>query len=168
MLEGGDRADSTHWPSCKSLFYGPCNDPPASNLHSVALQIEPAASGSRRGMVEWGLGGGGLRMVARGSGRLENTHRVTMHSPTHTHKQPHAAMFAFIKMHAFSHPIYLNPDFLCKGRRKRRRVVFLHRSKLARSNCAQWYVVRDGRFPMHTLIALIALAFYIIYSESDC
>ena len=61
VLEGGDRADSTHWPSCKSLFYGPCNDPPAGNLHSVALQIEPAASGSRRG--ERGGGSGWLQEV---------------------------------------------------------------------------------------------------------
>lgn len=68
-------------------------------------------------------------------------------------------------MHAFSHPIYLNPDFLCKGHRKRRRVVFLRRSKLARSNCAQWYAVKDRCFLMQTLIALIALAFYIIYSK---
>lgn len=79
VLEGGDRADSTHWPSCKSLFYGPCNDPPAGNLHSVALQIEPAASGSRHG------GGGALMIVAGGSGKLENTHCVTMYQPTHTH-----------------------------------------------------------------------------------
>lgn len=39
--------DSAHWPSRKSLFYGPHNDPPASNLRSVALQIGPVASGSQ-------------------------------------------------------------------------------------------------------------------------
>ncbi len=105
---------------------------------------------------------GGLRKVAGGSGRLENTHRVTIHSLTHTDKQTHAAaMFTFIKMHAFSHPIYLNLDFLCKGHRKRRRVVFLPHSKLARSNCAQYYVVKNRRFLMQTLIALIAIAFYM-------
>lgn len=114
----GVRADSTHWPSCKSLFYGPCNDPPASNLHSVALQIEPAASGSRCGGAQYGW----RRQWETG----KHTHCATTNSPTHTFapEQTHPAMFPFIKMHAFSHPIYLNPNFLCKGHRKRRRLVF--------------------------------------------
>lgn len=76
----GDRADSTHWPSCKSLFYGPCNDPPAGNLHSVALQIEPAASGSWHG---WG-GAGWLQEVA-GDAETHIAWPCT-HSPTHTRR----------------------------------------------------------------------------------
>lgn len=125
VLEWEDCADSTHWLSCKSLFYSPCNDPLAGSLHSVALQIEPAASGSRNGA------GGGAPLGCR---RCWETGK-------HTHTQ--AVMFASIKMHAFSHPIYHDPDFLCKGHRKHRRGVFLPRSKLARSSCAQWYAIKD-------------------------
>lgn len=97
VLEGGECADSTHRSSCKSLFYGPCNDPPVGNLHSVALQIEPAASCAE---MRW-RGAGGSR-------EPENAHthifqaRVIGPDPLKKRKEKKKS---FIHMHVFSHPI---------------------------------------------------------------
>lgn len=124
VLEGGDCADSTHRSSCKSLFYGPCNDPPVGNLHPVALQIEPAASGAK---MRWR---GALCLVAGDSRGPENTH-----TNTHTHTPKPSDLLrppsvtnktsfylpVLYKCMFFSHPIYQNSYFLRKRSQKMQR-----------------------------------------------
>lgn len=82
----GNCADSTRWSSCKSLFYGPYNDPPGSNLQSVALQIE---AGSQRGWLGRGGCGGVPRLASRGAGGLENTHYDHTHTRPNRHIKTH-------------------------------------------------------------------------------
>lgn len=112
---GSNCADCTHWSSHKSLFHGPCNGSPASNLHSVALQIDTGS---------WGHGLGVLSLVSGGTG----TGKCTLWPHTHPTDIQRCRFTA-----------HLRPSWLSVKRSSKVQKGNLLYSKSARSSCAQWY-----------------------------